>query len=67
VALLLPIAFAPAIMAIVFGVMGLDYSRRLRSAGQPDPIRGSSIAGIVLGGLSLLAVVGFIALVAVLR
>jgi hypothetical protein len=54
-------------MAIVFGVMGLDYSRRLQSAGQPDPVRGSAIAGLVLGGLSLAAVVGFLVLVAVLR
>lgn len=67
VALLLPIAFAPAIMAIVFGAMGLDYSRRLRSAGEPDPTRGSSIAGLVLGGLSLVAVFGFIVLAALAR
>jgi hypothetical protein len=66
VAVLLPIAFAPAIMAIVFGAMGLDYSRRLLSAGAPDPTRGSSVAGLVLGGLSLVMVFGFIVLVALL-
>jgi hypothetical protein len=61
VAVVLPIAFAPAVMALTFGAMGVDHSRRLRAAGLPDEVRGKSVAGLVLGGLSLLAVVGLVA------
>lgn len=60
VAVVLPIALAPAVMALVFGAMGLDYNRRLRASGLPDQGRGRSIAGLVLGAVSPLLLVGAI-------
>jgi hypothetical protein len=60
VAILLPIAFAPAVMALVFGAMGLDRSRRLQASGLPASGRSGSIAGLVLGGASLGGIIGLI-------
>lgn len=60
VAIVLPIAFAPAVMALVFGAMGLDRSRRLQASGLPASGRSGSIAGLVLGGASLGGIIGLI-------
>lgn len=60
VAIVIPVVLLPAILAIAFGAGGLGRSRNRRRRGLPDDVRGSSIAGLVLGGVSLvLMVVGY--------
>jgi hypothetical protein len=66
VGVVLPIAFLPAVMALVFGAMGLDHARRLQAAGWPADRR-VPIAGIVLGAVSLVAVFAFIVIASALR
>lgn len=66
VGVVLPIAFLPAVMALVFGAMGLDHARRLQAAGVPADRR-LPIAGIVLGAVSLVGVFAFIVIASALR
>lgn len=53
VSLVLNVMLLPSIFAIVWGAMGVARIRRLRSAGVPASGGGTSVAGIVLGGLGV--------------
>ena len=57
VAIVIPIVLLPGILAIVFGAAGLGRSIDRRRRGLPDDGRGTSIAGLVLGGSSLVLMV----------
>jgi hypothetical protein len=63
IAVVVPILPA-TIFAVLFGVMGLRRARRMSSYGLEPQGRGMSIAGIVLGGVSVVS--GSLALVALL-
>ncbi|MGN6325891.1 hypothetical protein [Pseudolysinimonas sp.] len=53
VSLVLNVMLVPSIFAIVWGALGVARIRRLREAGVQASGRGTSIAGIVLGGLGI--------------
>lgn len=57
VAMILPVAILPAVLAIVFGAGGLDRGNALRRAGMPAQGRTAAIVGLVLGGASVVVLV----------
>jgi len=57
VAIVIPVVVLPAILAIAFGAGGLARSRDRRRRGLSDEGRGKAIAGLALGGASLIPIV----------
>jgi hypothetical protein len=59
--------FLAALLAIIFGIVGVVRASRLERAGGLPVGRGPSIAGIVLGAIGALLFLGFVALFFVSR